>query len=480
MLFCPQCGTRNNSDYNFCYNCGHQLKFTEQNRKEEPIIEFKVNEFISLKLQNDKTVIFVNDKKFTQCKYLLIDIPVGEIDEFKDIRSIDEASEKLDRSLEKDLTGRKIPPDVEFWGHCSNLQAWSENDYDTRLLHSNLAFPLLKKLTDAGDPIAKKVFKDEIAKRISSGYRSVIKYLIQENYLEYLTIEEFDALSDNFKKIVEENLNNEFSKELEPSEIDVLLNIIVENFRESKTLIIKPLKLLDNIDISTQMGVTVKNKAISALNLSNCGIKTISDSIEILKNLEMLDLTYNKLSKIPDSISRLFKLKNLFLSDNRLETLPDAIGNLLELNQLTLDHNLLKKIPETMKNLHQLERLSIWGNSLQSLPESIGELGLLKSLGLSFNELTLIPESILDLIALDTLDLSNNKLNALPNALDRLESLQVLWINNNNIKAIPESILSLPNLQEIYLFGNPFVHSQDSKSLQIIDDLKKKGVNIRQ
>ncbi len=52
-----------------------------------------------------------------------------------------------------------ILPIKEFWGHCSNLQAWAEYGYDTRLLHPNLAFPLLEKLATVGDPIAKKVFK---------------------------------------------------------------------------------------------------------------------------------------------------------------------------------------------------------------------------------------------------------------------------------------------------------------------------------
>ena len=54
---------------------------------------------------------------------------------------------------------------TEFRANCSNLQAWVENGYDTRLLHRNLAFPLLKKLTNVGDLHAKKVFKDEIANK---------------------------------------------------------------------------------------------------------------------------------------------------------------------------------------------------------------------------------------------------------------------------------------------------------------------------
>ena len=40
--------------------------------------------------------------------------------------------------------------------------------------HHNLAFPLLKVLTKSGDLQAKKVFREEIAKRFESGYVPVI------------------------------------------------------------------------------------------------------------------------------------------------------------------------------------------------------------------------------------------------------------------------------------------------------------------
>ena len=79
-----------------------------------------------------------------------------------------------------------ISPDQEFWGHCSNLQMWHEHNYDTRLLHSNLSFPLLRKLADVGDPQAMRVFKEEIAKRFESGVPSVQIYLREEGYLAYL------------------------------------------------------------------------------------------------------------------------------------------------------------------------------------------------------------------------------------------------------------------------------------------------------
>ena len=156
---------------------------------------FKVNEYIKLSLNDAETVIYVNNKPFIQCKFLLLNIPIEKISTFDEIQSVDEAAEKLDNSMEP-LEGRveKIPPETEFWGHCSNLQVWAENGYDTRLLHRNLAFPLLKKLSDVGDPMAKKVFKEELIKRIREGNTRVIFYLIDEHYFNYFSKEEFEIL----------------------------------------------------------------------------------------------------------------------------------------------------------------------------------------------------------------------------------------------------------------------------------------------
>ncbi|MBN1803552.1 MAG: GTP-binding protein [Candidatus Lokiarchaeota archaeon] len=157
---------------------------------------FKVNDYITLQLDWNITNIYVNGIHFSQCKYLLLNIPVSKIKEYDEIKSIDEAESKLDHSLEANTVDEiGLTPEVEFWGHCSNLQAWVEHDYDTRLLHRNLSFPLLKKLTEAGDPKAKRVFKDEIALRIEENNRTVTQYLVEEGYLSYFTPEELDFLS---------------------------------------------------------------------------------------------------------------------------------------------------------------------------------------------------------------------------------------------------------------------------------------------
>ena len=111
--------------------------------------EFQINPLITLKIEGDKTQIYVGGIKFRQCKYLFLINPNETIGDY--ITSIDEAAENFDSKLEGEEispSDLQISPREEFMAHCSNLQAWAEHGYDTRLLHNNLAFPLLKKLTE--------------------------------------------------------------------------------------------------------------------------------------------------------------------------------------------------------------------------------------------------------------------------------------------------------------------------------------------
>ena len=190
--------------------------------------EFKVNSFITLKLEYNQTFIYVNNEEFRQCAHLLIDLPKKKLTDFEEIASIDEAEGYY--SYYSDL---HIPPDVEFWGHCSNLQMWAESNYDTRLLHRDLAFPLLKRLVEIGDLKAKHAFEEEIYKRLESGNKTVIYFLVEEGYLAYLNHDEalFALLRTNEAEAVieiEKQFETEFSvllndpqKEPEGSYIDI-------------------------------------------------------------------------------------------------------------------------------------------------------------------------------------------------------------------------------------------------------------------
>ncbi len=61
--------------------------------------------------------------------YLLMNIPEDETKD-EDCVNIDEFKLKYSSELEGNSRSHIIPPETEFWGHCSNLQAWEENDYN--------------------------------------------------------------------------------------------------------------------------------------------------------------------------------------------------------------------------------------------------------------------------------------------------------------------------------------------------------------
>jgi len=116
-----------------------------------------------------RSMIYVDGQEFKQCMFLLFQIDpnaaeAGEID------SIDKAAE-LPGARTMETRGEDfIAPEEEFWGHLSNLIAWVEHDYDTRILHSNMAFPLLKELARVGDAKAKRVLQGEIIDRLRANF----------------------------------------------------------------------------------------------------------------------------------------------------------------------------------------------------------------------------------------------------------------------------------------------------------------------
>ena len=180
--------------------------------------KFKINDYISLRLEKDKTNVYINGEKIIQCKYLLLQDPDDKslVDD-EDFLSIDRLSEKLDKTLELDdsveAQNYKIDSEIEFWAHCSNIQAWAENNYDTQMLHSNLSFPLLKKLTIAGDPVAKEVFKIEIFKRFKSGDLKVMTFLTKEGYLDYFGWDEYDLLFEDIDYYTRKELQQRVKEE---------------------------------------------------------------------------------------------------------------------------------------------------------------------------------------------------------------------------------------------------------------------------
>jgi len=176
---------------------------------------------------------------------LLVDVRKYEK---KEINSIDELKELLIYGIESETEPQDvgITPEEEFWGHCSNLQTWDELDYNTNIIHSNLGFPLLEKLTKSGDNKAKRVFRKEIIRKFEKIHLPTIAYLLKEGYMEYLTREEKSVLSLETNKELLIQINNHIKSKNKKDILTSLLvlsllyDLIQENY--TKKLIVTCLK----------------------------------------------------------------------------------------------------------------------------------------------------------------------------------------------------------------------------------------------
>lgn len=403
------------------------------------MLEFTINEFITLKLEDDKTNIYILGEEFIQCKYLLMNIPIQDVEQYDEINSIDEAAEKLNKSLEQGKPESfkiDIPPQVEFWGHCSNLQVWVEQDYDTRFIHSNLAFPLLKKLTEVGDQKARRIFKDEIGKRYEDGLDPVRQFLALEGYMDFLTREEMWSMIPNQAEVkilrsIEMETEAEFklcSNEIEgfiwgenPNQL--AFSIKGDYVMEIDFLNFNTLSVLKWQKIFALLGELPR---LRWLYLTHCSLSVIPDSIRLIKNLEVLKLDHNELEELPEAIGDLDKLEWLILNNNKIKTLSESVGRLKSLKELRLNDNKLKELPDSIGNLKSLEKLHLGNNVIVIFPDAIIRMDSLAQLALNSNLLSSLPYNIVNMKSLKGVNLKNNNINESSPVIDILEKKGVI------------------------------------------------------
>ncbi len=423
---------------------------------------FKINNYLVLKFDDfsEKTIIFVAGERFRQCKFLLLNISVNKIKLMEEIESIDKAAELLDKTLEKPIEEGKnyIDPKVEYWAHCSNLQVWYENNYDTRILHRNLAFPLLGALSKAGDPIAKRVFKEEIAKRLASGNGTVTKYLLNQR-LAYLLDHEQYLMSV-----------------LKPEEADAILNL--EKFTGkyiSQDVDWEDFNLgIDEINERYQRFLA-RNKSVIGLVIYwfDKPAKILLEKIVNLKKLKVFRYVGENIDSLPNSFYKLKDLRTLTLESDTLDTFPSVITKLSNLEDLNIRSYFLNSIPFNIGDMKKLKKLSI-GNKIEDLPESISELKKLEYLSLNNNLFTQIPEQVFSLESLKGLFAVSNKIKTISSSIGKIETLETLHLRNNKIEILPENLENLENLKTLSIEENYLADS----SKNILEKLKKKGVKI--
>ncbi len=269
--------------------------------KKEQEVFFEVNDYITLRLENGKTIIYVKGRLFNQCKRVVFNLPVNRLEELDEINPIDETIKTYRRSFP--VSRIFITPEQEFWGYCSNLQTWVEHNYDTRLLHSNLAFPLLNRLSQAGDPQAKKVFKEEVARRLESGYLPVQLFLLNQGYLDFFTLDELQSLNIPHFMLLSRKNDSFFNSN---NRHFLLLNRKNgKRFNSNKQNLFKRLKRNSDEFLRIKNNIT-KHKMLNTLNFIslflNLNNKLTSNAVESYKNIVKENKVINHVSLIASCI----------------------------------------------------------------------------------------------------------------------------------------------------------------------------------
>lgn len=234
--------------------------------------------------------------------------------------------------------------------------------------------------------------------------------------------------------------------------------------------------------IGIEFGAKVENNTIVYLHLKECGLKEIPSSIDKLKSLRRLILSFNHLKDLPEEIGNLKELEGLYIEnigtqrtpilsnelfskeikykekkcDHCLETLPESIGGFVNLKKLALSGNNLVNLPASFGKLKRLESLNLNSNQFETLPEIFRELKSLKILSIESNMLTLLPESIGDLKSLEELNLISNQIEALPESFGGLKNLEKLDLRGNKLSSLPSSFGKLKKLNFLDLGKNKF------------------------
>ena len=279
----------------------------------------------------------------------------------------------------------------------------------------------MKRLTEVGDPLAKKRFKDEIAIRYGSGHPTVRTYLAHEGYLKFLNQEELECLIDDQNIPIFRGLANDLRRNFEnyggerlkawiirsvqrvvqnfgmhnlPYMISKILKEIPQNYRNQLVKIVyekyctnREFPKIRYLNTFIQYFedkefeyVKYNDKIIAiidgtSLDLSSQNIVKISEIAGLDKfnsNIEDLDLNNNQIKEIT-GLEKFVNLKILKIANNQILRI-NGLDNLNKLQNLSLRNNNISEIMG-LENLTNLKHLDLSGNKrIEEIPESLNNL----------------------------------------------------------------------------------------------------------
>lgn len=209
---------------------------------------------------------------------------------------------------------------------------------------------------------------------------------------------------------------------------------------------------------------------IRELYLTDNNIDYISPEISIMKNLDILDMSYNKITTL-NNIKGI-TIKNLILSNNNISYVDEDLSSMKCINvdlsynsiqyiitdfgykikSINLSNNLITILPDRLLELSTLKRLDVSYNNIEYL--NVNRVKNLRELVANNNLIRDINPNMYDNIRITTLNLRNNELVSISDDIGNLESLTYLYLDGNKLTSIPSTVVELTKLTSFTLHNN--------------------------
>jgi Leucine-rich repeat (LRR) protein/putative cell wall-binding protein len=275
------------------------------------------------------------------------------------------------------------------------------------------------------------------------------------------------------------NLNLSSNKITDISPLANLVNLEWLYLHENQISDISPLASITNliaVSLEENQISDITPQIANLMNLASIGlggnqIRDISP-LANLPRLEQLGLTNTQISDISPLINFVGNLTDLDLGHNQISDIA-PLSNFANLSWLTLNDNQINDITP-IAGLTKLENLILSDNQITDT-SPLSNLTNLSSLFLANNKIRDI-SPLANLTDLAYLNLDNNQISDI-SFVSNFSRLIILALANNKIRDI-SSIAKLTDLNDLYLSNNYIDVNENSTSMQIIDNFKKKGTYV--
>ena len=300
-------------------------------------------------------------------------------------------------------------------------------------------------------------------------FRGLVKLDLQSNKLSSLPAEVCQELTSLKELNLAENYLEELSYDIFVNKTLQILNVSKNRIKDiddgklHATITLKQLDISNNNLTKFPSSFDKFFPALTCLNVSANFISKLAPKPLDLRQLKVLNLSFNKLVSIPPQfLDHCFVLERLDLTKNCLITLPaQAVVTYNRLSHVKLSHNQLKErapwhVPKFVLQLPNLVSLDISHNMITQLPPpSVWGSRCLRDLNVSHNRISKLNLDASTSLwsTLSNLNLASNRIDQLPEDIGRLSNLTSLDLSHNPLKEIPNEFGKLKCLLEFHRDG---------------------------